>query len=99
MGISASEAVLIFCPLAPFSRARSVIACLVGYLKASAWYSGLALGVFVLMFEAHWFVEVRCAIKICVRLLTMRRRAPAIWAFFRTGVPERGVPETLPEKS
>jgi len=46
------------------------------------WYIGFFLGVLALIFNARWFREVRNFLKILFRLVCMRRRAPANWAFF-----------------
>jgi len=53
------------------------------FVEWGLWYLGFFLGALALIIDARWFREVRNFIKIFFRLLCMRRRAPANWAFFR----------------
>lgn len=43
----------------------------------------LVVCVFVMIFQALWFSKVRNVLKICARLLCVRRNAPSCWAFHR----------------
>mmetsp|Transcript_88863 Transcript_88863/g.206793 ORF Transcript_88863/g.206793 Transcript_88863/m.206793 type:complete len:321 (-) Transcript_88863:30-992(-) len=63
------------------------------FVKASLRIGFLVVTVFFLVHCAPIFVEIRSVTKICVRLLlTMRRRAPRNWPFFREAIDVRGRP-------
>jgi hypothetical protein len=50
--------------------------------KTREWLE-LTVCVFVMIFQALWFSKVRNILKICARLLCVRRNAPSCWAFYR----------------
>jgi len=53
------------------------------YIRLIFHWSVLASLVFVYTFWANWLVEVRAVVKVCYRLLSMPRKGPHAWAFFR----------------
>lgn len=61
-------------------------------VKALFHYSLLVVGVLFLTYRSPIIVDLRTIAKICVRLLTMRRRAPQKWPFFRETSSMAGMP-------
>jgi len=46
----------------------------------------LLFGSTILLWQAGWLVPIRAVLRILVRLVTWKRDAPKMWAFFRTSV-------------
>jgi len=88
LAVSAAEAMVqigIWADLPGFleGRVESALGAAMGFAKIALHYCAVVFGVLLLIHRAPLFVELRSITRICLRLLTMRRRAPRIWPFFR----------------
>merc|ERR1712151_455825 len=43
----------------------------------------VSLGIWILFCQAPWFQWIRSVLKVAVRMVTMRRKGPKAWSFFR----------------
>mmetsp|Transcript_137691 Transcript_137691/g.427784 ORF Transcript_137691/g.427784 Transcript_137691/m.427784 type:complete len:623 (-) Transcript_137691:142-2010(-) len=86
--ISASEALIVAgvwgdLPAAIGGRVLWVVGAAMDFVKATFRIAAFVVGVLFLTYRSPFLVEARSIAKILLRLLTMRRRAPQSWPFFR----------------
>eukprot|EP00411_Alexandrium_monilatum_P034056 CAMPEP_0175360848 /NCGR_PEP_ID=MMETSP0095-20121207/16249_1 /TAXON_ID=311494 /ORGANISM="Alexandrium monilatum, Strain CCMP3105" /LENGTH=607 /DNA_ID=CAMNT_0016658669 /DNA_START=36 /DNA_END=1859 /DNA_ORIENTATION=- len=97
LAISAAEATILLglwgdMPGLVGSRLIFFLGVAMDFVKAAFRITVFVLGVLFLTYRSPLFVGICSAAKICGRLLTMRRRAPQSWPFFRETNGLAGIP-------